>query len=1182
LREEFSIDSVREVLSSGVLTGEERHALAEYASAGLSSGSSGLLRESHGEVTVTYQAPDGGALGRYRSRASGCSVSYAQGMSREVRSYLACDLYHDVDMVNAQPTLTAQLMARHGVACPQLHSYVRERDRWLGLVEEGCGVGRGASKQLLLMMSFMGQPTSWAKEHAVDASLLPDDIWSLYLELKASVPALLAAHPLGARARQQQVSRKPDKANAVATQFAYLVQHVERECLDALVDAVHSDGRVVGALIHDGLLVRREEGAELLSSSSSSSLSSSLSSETLVRWERAIHGATGFEVRLAEKALSKNPLFSCSGGVTAAQGAAGCAERWTTLETRLREQGFHDGSAGTTWRSAEGAAALAAGEVLLMAARTAQPGRLVELTRVAGVGVLSRADGSEEVCVLAASDVAAHDGSPPGVSEVLRLHPRSMEVYLGSETLGSLLLPEEDTPVQMELSAVHRAIDSLLRWQVRRPSSGLLVFEGRHRGAVLPPLYETPHAVTRIEVRNPEMRAHAAIKVMAKGKEYSAPSTKLALLISAWEESVQQGLARLGVGTILSHCNVVVANNVVIAGSIGCEDGVGGQSAAPTDFVVCQRAVLSHALEHRLRKASGHIYEPVEGCPCAYVEKCTYAKYLNSVLRNNPHYLNNSRRFSELIHLLENYELDQIPDLELDFGLLSFSNGVLNLASVQFVEYAALQSQPASHGELRGRVARHHIPIEYTGAASTPLLDTVLSAQLDADVSELLCALLGRMLFRVGQLDDWQVMPYLVGIGGTGKSMILSILHHMVAPGAVGNLASKREDVFGMANLLAKELVIGRDMPAKLSASLPQEVMQCMTAGEQMEVARKGTVATQVTWTAPVIMASNHTPDYVNCGNNVSRRIVSFRFERVVSLPDETLLQRILAEELPNVVCRVVSAYHALRARVEGTPGGFWRCVPPRILEWQSKLAAATNRLHDFLTMEDEDRGCRIIADPARITWLQDLRAAFQRRVSCDLVPDHAVLQQHGFSVSETMANVCLACKQLSKGGSVMCCPQYSQGNRRRKHVVYGMVLEAMDVDVHADGPSTSSPSELRFKAAVEAATGHVFCSARPDWLRNHTGHTMELDMYNDATRVAIEYDGPQHYVFPNPYHSTVEQFQAQRRRDALKGSQCRLNGVKLYRVRAGSSVSEELAQLRECAPHLFDNCIAELDTLER
>jgi hypothetical protein len=26
-----------------------------------------------------------------------------------------------------------------------------------------------------------------------------------------------------------------------------------------------------------------------------------------------------------------------------------------------------------------------------------------------------------------------------------------------------------------------------------------------------------------------------------------------------------------------------------------------------------------------------------------------------------------------------------------------------------------------------------------------------------------------------------------------------------------------------------------------------------------------------------------------------------------------------------------------------------------------------------------------------------------------------------------------------------MCCPQYSQGNRRRKHVVYGMALEAMD-----------------------------------------------------------------------------------------------------------------------------------------
>lgn len=43
-----------------------------------------------------------------------------------------------------------------------------------------------------------------------------------------------------------------------------------------------------------------------------------------------------------------------------------------------------------------------------------------------------------------------------------------------------------------------------------------------------------------------------------------------------------------------------------------------------------------------------------------------------------------------------------------------------------------------------------------------------------------------------------------------------------------------------MANLMDKEVIFGhRDMPAKMSASLPQETMQAMTSGEGMEIPRK-------------------------------------------------------------------------------------------------------------------------------------------------------------------------------------------------------------------------------------------------------------------------------------------------------------------------------------------------------
>ena len=132
----------------------------------------------------------------------------------------------------------------------------------------------------------------------------------------------------------------------------------------------------------------------------------------------------------------------------------------------------------------------------------------------------------------------------------------------------------------------------------------------------------------------------------------------------------------------------------------------------------------------------------------------------------------------------------------------------LHLPDGAFFTYAG--EAAASEPRLAGRAARHHIPLPYGGPEGTPMLDMVLDAQFDADAKQLLLAMIGRLLFCVGKLDGFQVMPYLVGIGGTGKSLILSVVKAMFAPGTVGNLSPRREEVFGMANIADKHVVIGR------------------------------------------------------------------------------------------------------------------------------------------------------------------------------------------------------------------------------------------------------------------------------------------------------------------------------------------------------------------------------------
>lgn len=69
-------------------------------------------------------------------------------------------------------------------------------------------------------------------------------------------------------------------------------------------------------------------------------------------------------------------------------------------------------------------------------------------------------------------------------------------------------------------------------------------------------------------------------------------------------------------------------------------------------------------------------------------------------------------------------------------------------------------------------------------------------------------------------------------------------------------------------------------------------------------------------------------------------------------------------------------------------------------------------------------------------------------------------------------------------------------------------------------------------------------------WLMSDKGRPMQLDVYLPDYGVAIEVDGVQHYRFPNRYHKSIEEFNAQKRRDSLKDEQCKVAGIEMIRVR--------------------------------
>jgi hypothetical protein len=152
------------------------------------------------------------------------------------------------------------------------------------------------------------------------------------------------------------------------------------------------------------------------------------------------------------------------------------------------------------------------------------------------------------------------------------------------------------------------------------------------------------------------------------------------------------------------------------------------------------------------------------------------------------------------------------------------------------------------------------------------------------------------------------------------------------------------------------------------------------------------------------------------------------------------LVEDIVSSELAAVICRCLRAYHRLRERAQAA-GGFWNAAPPRLREWQGVLAAATNKLQEFLLMDERERGARIERAEGSTTHVVVLKEYFLKAMKTPLKSvDHAVLRGLGYSLTEKV-KVCRSCLQVAKSRGGKCCDLYANNNRMDRDIVMDMRL---------------------------------------------------------------------------------------------------------------------------------------------
>jgi len=85
------------------------------------------------------------------------------------------------------------------------------------------------------------------------------------------------------------------------------------------------------------------------------------------------------------------------------------------------------------------------------------------------------------------------------------------------------------------------------------------------------------------------------------------------------------------------------------------------------------------------------------------------------------------------------------------------------------------------------------------------------------------------------------------------------------------------------------------------------------------------------------------------------------------------------------------------------------------------------------------------------------------------------------------------------------------------------------------------------------------FIKIKPKTLKNRNGHGLELDCYNEELKINIEYDGIQHYIYPNRLHKNKKQFKLQQQNDSDKDQWCIDNNILQIRVSYKYDTKEEI-----------------------
>lgn len=390
-------------------------------------------------------------------------------------------------------------------------------------------------------------------------------------------------------------------------------------------------------------------------------------------------------------------------------------------------------------------------------------------------------------------------------------------------------------------------------------------------------------------------------------------------------------------------------------------------SMKPIHFITIY--MLGNLFKGRYRRSDNYVMEQIftkNGFPThAWKEKCTIENMIR-VMCSKERDMDmwrtmTSGTFETVAKYLTNCTDMEFPDLVVKRRVWSFDDGIYDATDDKFWFYGTdinddlvsckIIDLPFASVYFNGPHIQTSPRLSYEDIG-TPLFDSIFAPQKwDNDMIKWIFIFIGRLFYQVNERDTWQVIPFLKGVAGTGKSTVIKIVQMMYESRDVGVISNNIEKRFGLSAIFNKVVFIIPEV--KGDFQMDQAEFQSVVTGEELSMAVKHESPIVGQWVVPGILAGNESVAWADKSGSISRRVVVFDFPNQLDKTkiDPTLLRNIKKNELPAIIRKASLSYN-WAVETFGDKD-VWTALPERICKERKKLQFSTDPLYAFVNSDE-------------------------------------------------------------------------------------------------------------------------------------------------------------------------------------------------------------------------------------